>query len=182
MKRKSVIRLVMLVSISFLVFVFSNGLYCIPVFTWIYPVLLLMITRKKDMLKSMLIVFFIMLIGFVIQWTKVLGIEFKLFILLAILITLVRIIPYILYKYLRERKSDFIVTIFFPMTLVTIEYIIYLIYPIIAGLSDAYTQYQNLVVVNIISLVGVYGITFIMGWSASVMDWVIGNKFEFKKI
>lgn len=50
--------------------------------------------------------------------------------------------------------------------MVSIEYIIYLIYPILGGLSDAYTQYQNLYLLQIVTVTGIYGITFLMYWTA----------------
>ena len=51
-------------------------------------------------------------------------------------------------------------TIIFAGIMVLIEYVIYLIYPILGGLSDAYTQYQNLYLLQIVTVTGIYGITF----------------------
>ncbi len=60
--------------------------------------------------------------------------------------------------------------------MVSIEYIIYLIYPILGGLSDAYTQYQNLYLLQIVTVTGIYGITFLMYWTAAVVIWIWNNK------
>lgn len=60
--------------------------------------------------------------------------------------------------------------------MVSIEYIIYLIYPILGGLSDAYTQYQNLYLLQIVTVTGIYGITFLMYWTAVMVIWIWNNK------
>lgn len=67
-------------------------------------------------------------------------------------------------------------TIIVASIMVLIEYIIYLIYPILGGLSDAYTQFQNLYLLQIVTITGIYGITFIMYWTAAMVIWIWNNR------
>ena len=67
-------------------------------------------------------------------------------------------------------------TIIFASIMASIEYIIYLIYPILGGLSDAYTQYQNLYLLQIVTVTGIYGITFLIYWAAAMVIWIWNNK------
>lgn len=60
--------------------------------------------------------------------------------------------------------------------MVSIEYIIYLVYPILGELSDAYTQYQNLYLLQIVTVTEIYGITFLIYWTAAMVIWIWNNK------
>ncbi len=175
-------REVILILCSLVMFYLSNGLNCIPILTWVYPILLLFLIKPKKPFKGSLILFLILFIGFIMQWIKVLGIDIGILIALAATISLMKCLPYILYSKIQRHQTKFIYTLVFPVLLVSVEYIIYLIYPILAGLSEAYTQYENLVLINITSLLGIYSITFVMGWTASVVNWIIANKSIWSKI
>ena len=112
--------------LSFLVYIMSNGEWCIPIFAWIYPILFLCMIYLNRTRIVYLIVCSIYAIGFVVQFGRAIGMDIKICIM------------------------------------VSIEYIIYLVYPILGGLSDAYTQYQNLYLLQIVTVTGIYGITFLI--------------------
>lgn len=182
MKKTHVCTVTLLVCISFFSFVLSNGQNCVPILTWVYPIMFLWIFRKYKMSKAILIVNVLYTIGFIIQWNNVLNMGLGVSIAIAVLFSILKIIPYIFYQYIKQNNQSFRVTVVFPIFMVAIEYIVYLINPILAGLSDAYTQYENLTLISITTIVGVYGITFIMGWTASVIDWMVENKGKWKQI
>jgi apolipoprotein N-acyltransferase len=115
--------------------------------------------------------------SYIIQFIEVLGNGIYICALSALVVSAFKTFPYIIHA---RSKKDFKATIIFATATVTCEYAIYLVYPIIAGLSDAYTQYQNLILIQITTLVGIYGITFIVNWTASmvVFIWNIRNEWK----
>lgn len=112
-------------------------------------------------------------LGFVIQFWKVIGMDIKICIIAGILLALLKALPYFYWIKSKMRFQD---TIIVASIMVLIEYIIYLIYPILGGLSDAYTQFQNLYLLQIVTITGIYGITFIMYWTAAMVIWIWNNR------
>ena len=123
--------------------------------------------------KAYLIIGSIYAIGFVFQFEKAIGMDIKICIVAAFLIAFLKILPYIYWSKSKMRFQD---TVIFASIMVSIEYIIYLIYPALGGLSDAYTQYQNLYLLQIVTVTGIYGITFLMYWTAAMVIWIWNNK------
>ena len=158
---------------SFLVYVMSNGEWCVPIFAWIYPILFLCMVYLNHTRKVYLIISFIYAIGFVIQFGRAIGMDVKICIMVSILLSFLKVLPYIYWSKSKMRFQD---TIIFASIMASIEYIIYLIYPILGGLSDAYTQYQNLYLLQIVTVTGIYGITFLIYWAAAMVIWIWNNK------
>ena len=158
---------------SFLVYVMSNGEWCVPIVAWIYPILFLCMVYLNHTRKVYLIISFIYAIGFVIQFGRAIGMDVKICIMVSILLSFLKVLPYIYWSKSKMRFQD---TIIFASIMVSIEYIIYLIYPILGGLSDAYTQYQNLYLLQIVTVTGIYGITFLIYWAAAMVIWIWNNK------
>ena len=164
-----------LIIFSFLVYIMSNGEWCIPIFAWIYPILFLYMIYLNRTRKVCLIISSIYAIGFIIQFWRAVGMDIKICIIVAILLSFLKILPYIYWSKSKMRFQD---TIIFASIMVSIEYIIYLIYPILGGLSDAYTQFKNLYLLQLVTVTGIYGITFLMYWTAAVVIWIWNNKYQ----
>ena len=157
----------------FLIYIMSNGKWCIPVFAWIYPILFLRMVYLNHTRKVYFIISSIYAIGFVVQFGRAIGMDIKICIMVAAVLSLLKVLPYIYWSKSKMRFQD---TAIFASIMVSIEYIIYLVYPILGGLSDAYTQYQNRYLLQIVTVTGIYGITFLMYWTAAMVIWIWNNK------
>ena len=166
-------RFAVFIILTFLIYVMSNGEWCIPIFAWIYPILFLCMIYLNRTRKVYLIISSIYAIGFIVQFWRAIGMDIKICIIVAILLSFLKVLPYIYWSKSKMRFQD---TAIFASIMVSIEYIIYLIYPALGGLSDAYTQYQNLYLLQIVTVTGIYGITFLMYWTAAMVIWIWNNK------
>ena len=166
-------RFAVFIILSFLVYIMSNGEWCIPIFAWIYPILFLCMIYLNRTRKVYLIISSIYAIGFIVQFWRAIGMDIKICIMVAVLLSFLKVLPYIYWSKSKMRFQD---TIIFASIVVSIEYIIYLIYPILGGLSDAYTQYQNLYLLQIVTVTGIYGITFLIYWTAAMVIWIWNHK------
>lgn len=151
----------------------SDGEWNIPIFAWVYPVLFLGIGYLVKTRKAYSAIVFCYALGFIIQFGKVIGMDIEICIIAGVLLALLKALPYLYWLKSQMRFQD---TITFASFMVLIEYIIYLIYPILGGLSDAYTQFQNLYLLQVVTVTGVYGITFIMYWTAAMVIWIWENR------
>jgi len=73
-------------------------------------------------------------------------------------------------------------TLVFPLAMVTMQYIMTIVSPYGSFGSLAYTQYGNLPLLQILSVTGLSGITFLLAWFASTVNWAWEQQFEWKKV
>ena len=166
---------ILLVLACTLSYIFANGQRSIPILAWTYPFLFLCLTRVYKSAKSAIVIFGIYSIGFFIQWVTVLGMGIGICAMLAVAFSIIKTLPYIAYRKMSRFNDNFTLTILFSAMMVVIEYLIYLINPILAGMSDVYTQYQNLPLMNFSSIFGVYGVIFVMYWTAAFLVWLYSH-------
>jgi apolipoprotein N-acyltransferase len=75
-------------------------------------------------------------------------------------------LPYLADRLLSHRLSLFPGTLVFPLILTSIEYL-FSLGPFGTWFSTAYSQYGNLALLQILSVTGLWGVTFLIGWTAS---------------
>jgi apolipoprotein N-acyltransferase len=92
-------------------------------------------------------------------------------------------LPFAINNFLIKKIVGFKSTLVLPVTWVVLEYLYSsFINPYYSWGSIAYTQFDNLQLLQIVSITGIYGITFIIGWFASVLNWIWENDFDSKAI
>jgi apolipoprotein N-acyltransferase len=80
-----------------------------------------------------------------------------------------------------QKVKGIISSFVFPSVYVIMEYIVVLTNPSGSYGTLAHTQ-SNLPLLQIISITGIWGITFLIMWTASVINWLWDNSFEREKI
>lgn len=109
-KYKNVCRLILLTLLSFVINVFSNGKWCIPIFAWVYPVLFLYMLYSYHSVKILFILFGIYVVGFIFQFSDVMGMDFWICVITAILLAAFKLLPYLLWTcILSENKFSSLV-------------------------------------------------------------------------
>ena len=159
------------------IFVFSNGRWIVSFAAWIAPVFLLRFVRLQKPFPRLIILFIliavasrIMLLGIIPSSLGVLTY------ILTIYYAVLWFFPYLAHRLIATKFNGFISTFVFPIAAVTAEYINNLYYG--SWASVAYTQFDNLSLIQISSIVGMWGVTFMVMWFASVVNWILDNKFE----
>lgn len=162
-------------------FIFSNGRWSVSFAAWIAPVFLLRFTRTQNpvfgltiLIVSIAISSRIMLYGII---PSLLGV---LTYILTLYYAVLWFIPYLADRLMASKMKGFISTLVFPLTAVTFEFINNLLFG--SWASIAYTQFDSLALIQISSIFGIWGVTFIVMWFASVVNWIIDHKFEWLAI
>lgn len=62
------------------------------------------------------------------------------------------------------------------------EYINGMVNPLLTWGATAYTQYGNLPLMQIVSVTGIWGLSFLVTWCAPVVNWAWENNFEWPRI
>jgi len=73
-------------------------------------------------------------------------------------------------------------TLIFPLALVAAEFLRSRFTPSATWYSIAYTQYGSLPLMQVAAFVGIWGITFLVAWSASTVDWAYSKGFEWNVV
>lgn len=166
--------------------IFNGGKWNIPLATVVAPIFLIRFFRQqKDWLK---ILGAIPIIGVsMILWLYQVvplppDVPLFVFILLVIYLTITTIIPYLIDRVLYKKFS-------FPLNLLTFPTIITLCQYFFAtfgptGSSHAWAQnlFEFTSFIQLLSLTGLWGITFIIGWFASIVNLLLENKFDLQKL
>jgi len=142
----------------------------VPLAAWVFPVFLLRYARRAPARRAVVMVGLSLLIG-QLFWLGVTGLLFVISALLAFtLLTLLQTAAFLADRLLAERVGP-LRTLVFPVTLVAGEYLF-----TFTGFGDfgalGSTQSGNLPLLQVASVTGVYGLTFVLAWFASVVNTV----------
>jgi apolipoprotein N-acyltransferase len=83
----------------------------------------------------------------------------------------VYLLPYLADRALYRHPGGFPSTLIFPAAVVTLEYVLSLVSPLGTWNAVAYTQVGNLPLIQISSLTGIHGVSFVVAWFAAVANW-----------
>ena len=162
--------------------IFSIGKWNISITIYIWPFCFLHYLHiNENKIKSILTVYFCVLISNLIRWLGFSNLNIAYDFLSGFYYSINTIIPYIIdlyfYKKVKKWKSIFI----FPLTISFTEYILSF-YIISNNNLYAYSQIDNIPFLQIISLFGTFFLSFIITLFASILDYSIHIYFKEKKI
>ena len=165
---------------------FSNGRMAIEVMGFIAPVFLVLAGRKlKASHMKVISIYLLYSIGmgvvFLLSFWKFSSTNVKdpLF-LIPFLLGFLMSIPYIADAIFHQNKKGLLADLVFPLTYVTVEYLYVSLSPMGSTGSIAYAQDGFLILLQLLSVTGIYGITFIVSWFASSAATIIEDKFKSK--
>jgi apolipoprotein N-acyltransferase len=160
---------------------FSNGANTIPLAAWLSPLFLLRFVRQQSFKIGLPLVYLLLAGAFAFQFRGMVpipGIGYYIF-LVAWGIPLV--LPYVMDRLVARKLSGLTATLVFPTAWAAAEYVASR-GPYGTWGSAAYSQYGNLPLVQVLSVTGLWGITFLMGWFASMCNWIWEEGLDSKQV
>lgn len=158
-------------AIAAVLLLFSNGVDTIALVAWVSPVFMLRFVRRQRAYVGLPIAYLLLVAEFAFQFRGMVpipGIGYYIF-LAAWGVSLV--FPYALDRFIARRLSGIASSLVFPATWVVTEFALSQA-PYGTWGSAAYSQYGNLALLQLVSVTGLWGITFLIGWFATVCNWV----------
>jgi hypothetical protein len=157
--------------------------FIIPIIVWISPVLIIRYLSINLKFKYQILAYLAFVVSFTIQWRGMIPIPDPYYYLITFALSSYFFLPFAINNFLSRKIGGFKSTLILPVTWVVLEYLYSsFINPYYSWGSIAYTQFDNLPLLQIVSITGIYGITFIIGWFASVLNWIWENDFDSKTI
>jgi apolipoprotein N-acyltransferase len=159
-----------------LLLLFANGAYAIPLAAWLAPLFLLRFVRTTRSRLVLPAAWVLLSATFMFQVRGMVPFPALFYCLTIALFGATLLVPYLLDRWLAPRLSGMAATLVFPASWVAVEYLRSLS-PIATWGSAAYSQYGNLPLVQVASVTGLWGITFLIGWSAAAANqlWLEGT-------
>lgn len=157
---------------------FSQGSWQAPLAAWIGPALIIRYARDhrsgRGYLPVLLASILAISIGFSQVWLG--GFPMPMPVILAIGIGFLGSLPYLVDRLLSPRLQGFSSTLAFPLAATTLEFVNLHGSPLGMWGATGFTQYGNLPIMQLASVTGMIGITFLMGWFAAIANWVWENR------
>ncbi len=167
-------------AIGFFGLMFLSPKWLVPIAAWVTPCALLYFTRITDFKRKWLLLFGVLFLAGLIATYEVFPMPTVILIIFSLIDAAKNLLIYFLDKKLRAINSRFIQTFFFPAAMVTKEYIESTGGGGVWG-SIANTQFEFSWLIQLVSVTGIWGVTFMIYWFASVTIWVIQKKMRREK-
>jgi apolipoprotein N-acyltransferase len=159
---------------------FSNGRWVFPLATWLAPVFLIRFARTQPALRGLGLLLIANVLASLFYWRGI--IPGGLFLPVASGIAVVYWLPYLADRLLVGRLRSFAATLVFPLLQVSLEYINTATNPLGSWGSLAYTQHAFLPLLQLLSITGMWGLSFLIAWLAPVINWAWEQDFALKHV
>ena len=180
LSEKRQVKLILMWLIAAGLLLFSNGVNSIPIASWLAPVFLLRFARKQKTRRAILFVYLTVIATFSFQFRGMVPLPGIFYCLFLLVFGIVLALPYIIDRILCNKLDGWVRTLIFPTAYAAVDYLISLS-PYGSWGALAYSQYGNLQLLQLISVTGMWGITFLIGWFASVCNFVLDEGFASSK-
>lgn len=171
--------------IGFIFLIFSNGTnHIIPIATWLAPVFLLRFLRTQSKPKGLLIFLPVYLLGWIIMLYGMYhaGMPAWVGIMTAVVYGIVFYLPFLADRLITPQMKSFASTLVFPCAWVIVEFFLTSLDFTGSWFLLAYTQHGNLPLLQLVSITGIYGISFLITWFASAINWSWEHEFSLPRI
>jgi len=150
---------------------FANGANSVPLAAWLAPVFLLRFMRSQSLKVGLPVAYLLLGAAFAFQFRGMVPIPGIAYYIFLAIWGIPSVLPYIIDRLLAHRLKGLMASLVFPAAWAGTEYLLSK-GPYATWGSAAYSQYGNLPLLQIVSVTGLWGITFLMGWFAAVCNWL----------
>ncbi len=163
-------------------FIFTGFQWTIPLAAWFGPLFLVRFVRTQRVIPGLLLAWlarwvvaaFILLRGIIL-------IHGPAYYVVVLLLTALSILPYLADRLIAHRLRGFAATLVFPAAVTVIEYLSSF-GPNGTINSIANTQFGDLPLIQLASVTGIWGITFLLSWFAAAANWAWEQGFAWLQI
>jgi apolipoprotein N-acyltransferase len=159
---------------------FSNGRWFIPLATWLAPIFLIRFARTQPVVKGLGLLLVANVLANIFFWQGI--IPGVLHLPVASGIGVIFWLPYLADRLLVNRLRGFAATLVFPLLQVTLEYINAIANPLGSWGSLAYTQHSFLPLLQLLSITGIWGLSFLIAWLAPVVNYAWEQDFALQRV
>ena len=163
--------------IGFVFLFFSNGRWTLPLATFIAPIFLIRFLRFHKPLKGFVFLIFAGFISNIFIWKGQIPTPGFVYYIMTFMMSLFTALVFLIDRIYSQRLRGIVSTLVLPSAFVLMDYISVSTNP--GGTFGALaTTQSSLPLLQLLSLTGIWGITFIIFWTASTINWLWDNAFN----
>jgi apolipoprotein N-acyltransferase len=152
---------------------FSNGRFALAPLAWIAPLFLVRyLRRSRSAWGAIGWAYLACSTTWAFQFYKMVPLPAPLYAILAACFGLVVVCPFVIDRLVAPRLSGFAATFILPLAWVSTEYALIRLSPYGSWGSIAYSQSGVDALLQTLSITGMLGITFLIGWLAALANWI----------
>ena len=157
----------------------ANGAHAVALAAWLAPLFLLRFSRSQRIIVSLPVILAAQVAALTIQYRGMVPFPTPIYIAVMLFYGLLFTMPYLVDRLLAPRLSRFFSSLAFPLTWASIEYL-FSLGPFGTWFATAYSQ-SDLALLQMLSVTGLWGVTFLIGWTASAgntlwEEWIISRR------
>ncbi len=159
------------------ILLFANGRHTLAIAAWLAPFFLLGFLRQRPRFGHFLA--WLVLSGtWAFQFRGMAPLPPVGYFILSAVYGLLLLLPFVTDRLLASHLEGFKATLVLPCAWVAMEYIVATVTPYGSWGAMAYTQHENLALIQIVSVTGIYGLGFLIAWFASIGNWAWAKGFS----
>ncbi len=155
---------------------FANGRTSITIAVWLTPIFLLRFLRTKHSKQRLALVLILLIPCSMFNWNGVVPgsvvLLFGITAVVSLVLSLAYVFDWVLTPKIRNVPTwgPLLSTLIFPLAYTTFEFVFALVSPYGTFTVLAYTQWNNIELLQLVSITGIWGISFIISWAAAVVN------------
>jgi apolipoprotein N-acyltransferase len=161
---------------------FTGGRWPIALAAWLSAFFLLRFTRGGRALPRLLAAAAAIYGVMCLSWWGMVPVPAPGYFAIMLVIALPGVLPYAIDRLLVRRGGGFRSTLAFPSAWVLTEFLVSRLSPYGSWGSIAYTQVDQLALLQLAAVAGLWGIAFLMAWFASVLNWAWEHAFRWPEV
>jgi apolipoprotein N-acyltransferase len=169
--------------IAAVLFVFTYGMYRNPLAALLAQVFLIRFLRSRKIGVGYLLICLALVVANIISWWTLMPTNPTLVrIIMGSVFGLLYTIPFLLDRVLVGRFSGFATTLVFPFARAAFEFLTLWPNPLGTYGALAYSQFSSVYLTQLVSITGLWGITFLVSWFASTVNWIWEEGMAWQRI
>jgi apolipoprotein N-acyltransferase len=166
--------------IAAVLLLFANGANNVPLAAWLAPVFMVRFVRGQRLKVGLPVAYLVLVAGFAFQFRGMVPIPGIAYYIFLAIWGIPLVLPYLFDRLIAHRLFGLSASLGFPTAWAATEYVLS------RGLygtwgSAAYSQYGNLPLLQLVSVTGLWGVTFLIGWFAAVCNWLWEEGLDSKR-
>jgi len=161
--------------------ILSGGRFVTPTAAFLAPLLLLRFTRNTEFKFGMAVLYFLLFISLLVRLHDYLAVPRPSHLIYIALFALIALVPYALDRKLCNRLPKALTPFVLPCAFVVLTFAMSFVFPFGTMADKAYTQVGNAELLQLLSITGTHGVTFLMFWFAAAFATLWDSGFVWRR-
>ena len=168
--------------IEALLLMLSTGRFGVALAAWLAPVFLIRFFRSQRVGMGYVFTLFFLFLAYGVAWRSILSFlifeSLPVYLVMAFFMALMGSLPFLADRCLAPRLKGFIGTLVFPLAVTAMFFLYNLVSPMGSFGTVGYEQYSNQALTQLVSITGLWGLTFLVSWFGPVVNWAWERSFN----